>query len=126
SGSGMGHRGAHALGRSLPVVINTDHAGGHAVDFRDGSPHFFRAFKDESLRPFHDVEIEAGSKNHAVTHTTGDSERLRTFGGNIDGHRAPANFQCNAAAGGALPGFWNFNTSVMQQVSNDAQSLLAF
>src|SRR5262249_10617023 len=46
--------------------------------------------------------------------------------GNIDGHRAPANFQCNAAAGGALPGFWNFDATVMQQVANDAQSLLEF
>src|SRR5262249_32847404 len=109
----IGHARAHALARSFPIVIDTDHARGHDVDFQDRSPCFFCAFGDASLRPLHDVEIEAGSKNHAVAHTTGDPERLRTFRGNVDGHRALANFQCNAAAGGAFPGFWNFDASVM-------------
>ena len=65
--------------------------------------------------------IEAGAEDDAIANPAGNAQRFRSLGGNIDRHRALADFQLHVAAR-ALAAFRHIDAAAVQQIANPAQA----
>ena len=106
---------------NVPVLMDSDHAGGHEIDFLQSTANFLRAYGDLPARPIGDLLIETGAENDTVANSTHDPESLGTLGGNVEWHRTLAGPKPHVAAG-AFVACRYIDTAVMEQIAYEAES----